>query len=108
MADYEDGTVSSYGQEIEAIAERLSSPEARLYERWRGAARRSGISAHNPTMVGHYGGNAVVMAMALGYDADTGDQEANDSRPDACWRCDSTDAATDVGLCHPCHDNLTR
>lgn len=30
-----------------------------------------------------------------------------DSRPEFCWRCDSTKATTDVGLCDPCHAVLS-
>jgi hypothetical protein len=34
------------------------------------------------------------------------DQAKLDDSPDACWRCDARDGATDVGLCDPCHDEL--
>jgi hypothetical protein len=34
------------------------------------------------------------------------DHTTFDARPDACWRCDAVEAATDVGLCNPCHSAL--
>lgn len=40
-------------------------------------------------------------------DIDSEDQLAYDIHPDACWRCDSLPASTDVGLCDGCHLDLT-
>jgi len=34
------------------------------------------------------------------------DAAAFDLAPDTCWRCDAAGAATDVGLCEPCRDDL--
>lgn len=35
------------------------------------------------------------------------DEVPYDLRPNACWRCDASDATTEVGLCAPCNRELT-
>jgi hypothetical protein len=36
-----------------------------------------------------------------------GDARPYDLCPDRCWRCNAVQGETDVGLCAPCHADLT-